>query len=144
VTEGGVDAAVTADAADAHAPQGFVDGGAVGGTCQVNTDCANSPAAAAFSKVRCAGGQIYRWQGLCHADCMSTCTIVRTDVNPCATPRICEPRLGGQESFCAMTPARCQTAAQCPSYLPSTDAGQAVWTCDDGGCAYPGYQFPTR
>ena len=130
---------------DGSTPMGFNDGSVgVGGACQVNADCANSPAAAALANVRCAGGELYCWNGECYSDCTQTCTVVRSDVNPCPAPRICEARFGGQESFCAMTPAKCQSASDCPANLPRVDGGQAAWSCQDGGCTYPGYQFPTR
>lgn len=116
----------------------------VGGPCGVNADCADSPAARALANVRCAGGEIYCLNGECHADCMDTCTVVRSDVNPCPSPRICTPKFGGATSFCAMTSVRCETAADCPAYLPLVDGGSGAWSCDDGGCAYPGYEFPTK
>jgi len=143
---GSVDGAGGTDGStDGPMPKGFGDGGVgVGGSCQVNADCANSPAAAALANVRCAGGEIYCWNAECYSDCMDTCTVVRTDVNPCPTPRICEPRFGGQQSFCAMTPAKCQTAADCPVYLPRVDGGPSSWSCEAGVCAYPGYEFPTQ
>lgn len=137
---GGGDAGV-----DGNVPEGFGDGGVgMGGACQVNADCAKSPAAAALANVRCAGGEIYCFNAECYSDCAQTCTVVRSDFNPCPAPRICEARFGGQESFCAMTPAKCQTASDCPAYLPRVDGGQATWACEDGGCTYPGYAFPTR
>jgi hypothetical protein len=130
---------------DGSTPMGFNDGSVgVGGACQVNADCANSPAATALANVRCAGGELYCWNGECYSECTQTCTVVRSDVNPCPAPRICEARFGGQESFCAMTPAKCRSASDCPAYLPRVDGGQAAWSCQDGGCTYPGYQFPTR
>ena len=143
---GAVDGGHATDGAtDGYTPKGFRDASvAMGGSCQVNSDCTNSPAAAALANVRCAGGEIYCWNAECYSDCMDTCTVVRTDVNPCPTPRICEPRFGGQQSFCAMTVAKCQSAADCPAYLPHVDAGQAVWSCVGGICTFPGYEFPTQ
>ena len=115
--------------------------GTSGGTCATNADCADSSAAQALANVRCVGFEVYCVGGTCYADCASSCTAVRTDVNPCPSPRLCAPSLG----VCKIVPLRCQSSADCPVYLPLLDdGGAAAWTCDGGFCAYPGTEYGTH
>jgi hypothetical protein len=120
---------------------GFGEGGATGGACSLNADCADSAAAQAFQNVRCIGRETYCLEGECHADCADSCTAIRSDVNPCPAPRLCAPGLG----ICKIVPILCQSATDCPQYLPPTaDGGTAAWSCEAGICAYPDFQLATR
>jgi hypothetical protein len=131
----------------------LLDGGAIfidasgtwlGGACNVNADCTISSAAAA-DKRTCLN-ELYCLSGICHSDCTTTCVAVRSDVNPCLTPRLCtQVPGGGATSLCKITPIPCATAATCPQYRPVLpDGGQADWTCIDGICSYPGFEYPTE
>jgi hypothetical protein len=116
-----------------------------GGECTVNADCVDSPAAQAIKDVRCAGRDIYCLDATCHAECTDTCEAIRTDVNPCAAPRLCVPFLGGATSFCSITPVKCSKVSDCPAYLPPTPNGDpGAWSCTDGVCAYPGFDYATH
>jgi hypothetical protein len=115
--------------------------GSAGGECKKNADCANSPAAAQLKNLRCTGQELYCLAGVCHGECLDSCSVVRSDVNPCTAPRICVPKFGGVLSVCSITPVACTTASDCPKYLPN--ANQA-WTCDAGACAFPGFQYGTE
>lgn len=149
LAEGG-DAHSNPDGSDEAAPDGNADagpvlavpdGGTTGGTCTINADCADSAAAQAIQNVRCIGAELYCLQGQCHGDCADSCTAVRTDVNPCPAPRVCAPSM----SVCKIIPIKCQTASNCPKYLPPTaDGGIAAWVCEGGICAYPGFQYATQ
>jgi hypothetical protein len=115
-----------------------------GGSCEVNADCTDSEAARRVKNVRCAGLELYCDDGLCTAACQRSCTVVRTDMNPCPATQICAPRFGGAASFCSMVPTRCESEADCPLYLPPVDGGTSSWTCREGTCSYLGYSFPTQ
>lgn len=126
-----------------------VDGGypgepttkASGGTCTVNSDCTDSPAAQALSGVRCLALETYCLDGTCYADCAGSCTVVRTDTNPCPPQRLCTRF----PPVCKIVPIRCSQAADCPSYLPPVaDGGVGAWSCEEGLCAYPGLVYATR
>ena len=79
--------------------------------------------------------------GTCYADCANSCIAVRTDVNPCPSPRFCAPALG----VCKIIPIRCSSANDCPVYLPPLDdGGSAAWACDAGICSYPGTDYATH
>jgi len=120
------------------------DGG-MGGECTVNADCVDSPAAQAIKDVRCAGRDIYCLDAVCHAECTDTCEAIRTDINPCTAPRLCVPFLGGSTAFCSITPVKCTKVADCPAYLPPTASGDpAAWSCTDGICSYPGFEYATE
>jgi hypothetical protein len=126
---------------DAGAGVAVPEGGTSGGVCAINADCVDSAAAEAIKNIRCSGLEIYCLQGECHADCADSCTAVRTDVNPCPSPRLCAPAMG----VCKIVPIRCQGDGDCPVYRPpTTDGGTGAWTCDAGICAYPGFQYETH
>jgi hypothetical protein len=126
----------------------FADGpvrGWVGGNCAVNRDCAKSPAAVENSKYGCVN-EVYCLAGVCHGDCSINCEQVRIDINPCPAPRICTALPGsGINTVCKITPIPCVTAATCPQYTPKPeDGGVGDWSCVDGICRYPGFDYPTQ
>ena len=132
-------AARSGDAASG-ASMAVPDGGTSGGACVLNADCADSGAAEAMKNIRCVGFEIYCLKGECYGDCADTCTAIRTDIDPCPAPRLCAPATG----VCRIAPIKCQSAGDCPKYLPPTvDGGTAAWTCEAGTCTYPGYNYTT-
>lgn len=141
------DAAIVEGGTDAGASF-FADGpihGWVGGACTVNNDCTASPAAMESGKYGCIN-EVFCLDGVCHGDCTITCSMVRTDINPCPAPRICTALPGsGPTTVCKITPIPCTTAATCPRYLPSfPDGGTGEWSCTDGICRYPGFSYSTE
>lgn len=113
--------------------------------CSTNADCENSSAADDLKGVRCAGQELYCLNRKCRSGCMAPCSVVRTDVNPCPEPRLCTPKLDGSVSFCTITPTTCESADDCSSFLPPTSSAEtAQWSCEEGLCVYPGYEYPTR
>jgi len=143
VTDGGTASdAIPDDASVMVRTDGFT--GWIGGVCIVNADCLDSPAQRDFA-FTCAD-ETYCLEGLCHVACVSQCVMVRSDVNPCISPRICTqlPGSGGM-AVCKITPVPCTTAATCPLYKPAlADGGLGEWTCENGICQYPGYVNPTQ
>lgn len=128
-------------AMDAGTGVALPEGGASGGACTVNADCADSEAAQAIDNVRCTGFEIYCLDGECHGDCGMACTAVRTDINPCPPPSLCNPEF----DVCKFVPLRCNSPSDCPVYLPPTlDGGTAAWSCDAGFCSYPDFQYATH
>ena len=117
--------------------------GWLGGSCQVNSDCTNSPAAAAIVHMTCPS-QIFCMDGLCHSECIEACIVVRADVNPCHEPRFCVAfATSGGLSFCRITPLQCVTQSDCPLAQVLGDGG-AELTCNDGICSFPGFEYPTQ
>jgi hypothetical protein len=117
--------------------------GAPGTECEENVDCKDSAAAAAIDDLRCAGRDIYCLNGSCHAECLDQCEAASSDVNPCEAPRLCVDMSGA--GFCSIRPAACSQSSDCPAYLPPAPEGVVgAWTCRDGFCEYPGYDYPTR
>jgi hypothetical protein len=143
--EGGPEArAVWSEAGAVFLADGPIRGW-VGGTCATNDDCSSSPAAVENAKFGCLN-EVYCLEGVCHGDCTIECVQVRADINPCPAPRICTALPGsGSETICLITPIPCITVATCPLYLPSTpDGGVGQWSCVDGTCRYPGFDYPTE
>jgi hypothetical protein len=110
--------------------------------CARNSDCADSAVA---SQLKCPFQQVYCLKEQCKGGCGELCTVLRPDLNPCLEG-ICKPSpLGGDFTYCTMLPIPCQTAADCPLYLPPlADGGQSSWTCEDQICRYPGFEYPTN
>jgi len=124
--------------------QGQAFDGAVGGECDTNAECADSPAAQELENIRCAGQEVYCLDQICHAQCLDPCVVARSDINPCTPPRLCV-KVVGSLAFCSIKPAPCAEATDCPDYLPPTaDGGQAAWACQDGVCEYPGLEYATH
>jgi hypothetical protein len=118
--------------------------GWIGGSCSVNKDCHQSPAARGISTERCAD-EIYCLGGVCYAACTKMCAVVRSDVDPCPPPRLCVHFAVSSVSLCKITPVECTLATDCPlARPPSADGGQAEWSCEDGICRYPGFEYATR
>lgn len=119
--------------------------GWIGGACNVNADCINSPAANGPGLAKCAD-ELFCLDGVCHGDCMQECVVVRSDIDPCPAPWLCvTPANGGGMSICMIKPVQCTSATDCPKALPRLpDGGQAQWTCEAGICQYPGYQYATQ
>jgi hypothetical protein len=147
---------VDSSSADGVSVEGSVDVGAiyiadgpipgwVGGVCTSNADCTNSPAAVENSWYGCLN-EVYCLAGLCHGDCTIECELVRIDINPCPAPRICMTLPGsGSTSICKITPIPCVTAETCPLNKPIlADGGQGDWSCVDGICVYPEFEYPTQ
>ena len=123
---------------------GFGDEGAVGGSCRVNADCADSAAAGDFKCVRCLATQVYCLAGVCHANCANTCQMLRTDVNPCSDGGLCAP-LTDRIGYCSVEPISCASAMNCPQYRPPDSSGAVQdWTCTDHVCRYPGISYATK
>jgi len=120
------------------------DAAGAGDECKANADCVDSPAAHQLDNVRCAARDIYCLRGTCHAGCLESCTVVRTDTDPCPAPRICVPKLGGKAFYCSIAPVSCESAADCPPALPPTSAETAEWECTKGLCEYPGFDYATH
>jgi hypothetical protein len=110
-----------------------------GPKCTRNSEC--DPTA----KLKGPSWQVYCLEGRCKGGCGDFCTVLRADLNPCLEG-ICRPSSGGGAfSWCTMLPIPCQTAADCPLYLPPlAGGGQASWTCEDQICRYPGFEYPTN
>lgn len=119
--------------------------GWVGGACTQNADCVGSPAAVAVSAAKCLD-EVYCLSGVCHGECTQSCVVVRSDVNPCQAPRLCvKIPAGGGLSLCKIKPVSCATAGDCPLVrLVLPDAGQAEWSCEDGICRYPAFEYATE
>ena len=115
--------------------------------CAQNSDCADSAVAAEWAAVKC-GSEVYCLSGRCLGHCRELCEAVRTDVNPCGDGGLCVTLYQSEQdevAVCTMLPVACEAAEDCPSYRPETDAGgSAEWTCVDGTCAYPGFEYTTH
>ncbi len=113
-----------------------------GNSCSLNADCKDSQAAKDYAHVKC-GSEVYCLAGTCHGECVQICEPVRSDTNPCAGNRLCEPN-GVQYGQCTILPIKCSTVADCPSYLPPTEAGPSAWSCTDGVCRNPAWTYATH
>ena len=146
------DSDVAATPQDAQSDSGATridrDGGwtvFIGGSCLLNEECRDSPASRAEPDLRCIR-ENYCLGGICHSECTSVCTAVRADINPCPTPWLCTqlPASGGT-SVCKIVPIVCETADTCPKYKPPMpDGGLSDWTCENGICRFPGFEYPTQ
>ena len=115
--------------------------GLSGGTddCSVDSDCANSIAAAKYSRA----GPIDVWcnKGKCFAAERLACEAVRSDFNPCPSGEFCAP-LGQYGTYCTLLPIDCSDVANCPAFRPLDSNGvQADWSCASGICWYPGLEY---
>ena len=115
-----------------------------GTECKQNSNCTDS--SVAQSPMKCNGWEVYCLNGQCKAGCGETCVVIRADRDPCSKG-ICRSTLsaGDPYGYCTMLPISCQTADDCPKYLPPLpDGGQASWTCENQVCMYPGFDSPTH
>jgi hypothetical protein len=115
-----------------------------GSECQQNLDCTDS--SVARSPLKCRSWEVYCLDQQCKAACGDECVVIRADRNPCSTG-ICRSSLvaGDPYGYCTMLPISCQTAEDCPKYLPPLpDGGQSSWTCENETCVYPGFVNPTN
>jgi hypothetical protein len=119
--------------------------GWMGGSCALNSDCVNSPAALAVAAAKCLD-EVFCLSGICRGECTHSCVVVRSDIDPCPTPRLCvKIPAGAGLSLCKITPVPCTVPSDCPAVRPVLpDGGQAAWTCEDGVCRYPGFEYATR
>jgi hypothetical protein len=117
--------------------------------CQTNAECVASPEAEAIKNYLCGPREAYCLDGGCHAECRESCTVARSDTNPCPYPGQCErvqfapadPILG----FCTARPIACTTVDNCPDYLPPLPSGgTGEWTCEGGLCTYPEFEYATH
>ena len=110
--------------------------------CARNSECADSGVARSTSELKCPTREVYCLQGQCKGGCGESCTVLRTNLNPCSEG-MCTSRL--ELSYCTMLPIPCETAGDCPLYLPPlADGGQSSWTCENQICRYPGFEYPTN
>lgn len=111
------------------------------GPCHSNADCEDSEAAKMAAELKCPFSEFYCLAGQCQFDCGDVCMIARVDVNPCVKG-ICISRPQAPEiTYCTMLPVKCDSAEDCPAYLPSQDG---TWTCEQGICRFPGFTYPTQ
>ncbi|HEX4406955.1 MAG TPA: hypothetical protein VH560_19085 [Polyangia bacterium] len=112
--------------------------GSGGKSCQHNADCANSATGRG-----CVPTESWCADGHCESACRPGCKTIEPDVNTCAAPLICndDGKTALFPPYCTGTAIPCGTAADCPLFRPAEDAGQAVWSCEDGGCRYPGLDY---
>jgi hypothetical protein len=137
---GGVDAAILWS----------VDGGAMPSltaemrACTRKAECVDSPAAVSIKHIRCMI-EVYCLEGMCHADCMTSCETVRDDENSCAEPKLCIPFPFSPRSYCSALPIACTSADACPEFRPKqADGSQSAWTCEGDICSYPGYDYAAQ
>lgn len=126
------------------ATDGGSDTAGAGNECTANADCLDSPAAHQLDNVRCTARDIYCLRGNCYAGCLNSCSVVRTDTDPCPAPKLCVPKLNGNAFYCSITPVSCTTASDCPPAFPPTSDEPAAWQCVDGTCQYPGFDYATH
>ena len=108
--------------------------------CKVADDCWNTPETHELG--RCAPKEVACVQGSCRAACGQLCEVVDPNLNPCKDPsRVCTQSQNNSVDlpFCAAAPIACEGAEDCPVSLPQTGSG--AWSCDDGVCRFPGFQY---
>jgi hypothetical protein len=122
----------------AHDAALHADAGAT--ACVRSADCAGSPEAASLGTLRCPS-ELYCLEGTCHAGCSLPCRDIREDVSSCGGGAYCDSAL----RLCRYKPAKCATAATCPSlHKPLPDGGLGSWTCESGQCVYPGFTYASQ
>ena len=119
---------------------------AAGRPCRNNAECVGSPAEKQFVGVRCPH-ETYCLNGSCYVECQSICEVVRSDLSPCGDEGLCADY--GQNLFmCTRKPVLCRVPANCPAHKPvgSSDATGITgdWSCEDGACRFPGFQYQTQ
>lgn len=109
-------------------------------SCRVDADCVDSDEARDLG--RCAPQDAVCTAGACSVRCTRPCTVERADTNPCPDGLICNQSATrrpdqGWATYCTRGLVRCQTPADCPTYLP----GDGAWSCDAGTCRFPGFTY---
>jgi len=110
-----------------------------GGTrCKQASDCVTSQAAKDVG--RCAPKDFACIDETCQVSCGTLCSTARLDINSCEGGRICSATATARAEppFCRSSPIACETVGDCPSYLPSASG---AWTCAEGYCSFPGFQY---
>lgn len=111
-----------------------------GTACKVPDDCWNTPETEKLG--RCAPKEVACMQSSCRAACGALCEVVDPNLNPCKNPQlICTQSQNNEVAlpFCAAAPLACDAAEDCPVSLPQTGSGS--WSCDNGICRFPGFQY---
>ena len=121
--------------------------GAPASECTNNAACTDSEAAKAIAMKKCLEPEVYCLEGKCVGSCADVCVVARADFNPCQQG-LCAPspyEASAALSFCTMLPVKCATAKECPKVLPpSPDGSTGQWSCENGICRYPGFEYPTH
>jgi hypothetical protein len=108
-----------------------------GNECGQHFECLDSEAAVAVG--RCSPVEAYCDQGSCRAHCLQACRVVREDFNPCNGGLICSHSAATLDAGgnCVMLAIPCSDSSECPLYRPS----QAPWSCSDGYCQHPAWDY---
>lgn len=107
--------------------------------CTVNADCADSAAVAEAAMLKCPEAEVFCDGGQCAAECALECVVSRLDVNPCESGTCSLGPFG--RTYCSMLPVECESEEACPAFLPD---GETAWTCDEGVCKHPSWEYPTQ
>ena len=117
-----------------------------GAECQTTADCKDSAAATKARDLKCLVPEVHCLEHACKFGCAANCTVARADVNPCQQGLCAHSPYPVTKAmnFCTMLPVGCDSSVDCPKYLPPTAAGGATWSCEEGICRYPGFEYATH
>ena len=111
-------------------------------SCGLSPECSRHADCATSDVLRAAGrcpAEAYCSEGSCHPGCLKLCKVVRQDFNPCNAGLICSESQNGKDpGLCRGRPIVCQVDDDCPIFLPTPDQS---WSCIDGTCRFPEFQY---